>query len=413
MKQKKENNTISIIVIIYNVARFLEECIKSIQNQTYKNLEIILVDDGSTDESGRICDEYAAKDKRIIVIHKKNGGLISARKAGIKIATGTYCAFVDGDDWIDEDTYESMYKFVNEYYVDIIAAGIIRNYPHKTIRETNLLPVGYYDKELLEKDVYPKIMYDMERKACFVDPSLCNKLFRTIIIKKCLEETDEHIFYLGEDAANTYPAFLRAESIYVTDKAMYHHRILEVSQGDTSYKRERVYERLLLFYKYLKRIFEKSEYADIVLPQLNGYFLHLLSTITKEAIGLNIFDFYHNLFYRDQRTNRTTTYGDGIKYKMKEETLGKYQKVVLYGAGNVGKDCFYQLSKKGVAVYWIDSNYLYYKGFGLDVHSINTLPKEGYDAYILATVKPENAAEMHQLLLKKGITESKIIHFSE
>lgn len=411
--RKERDKTISVVVIVYNVLPYLKECVESIRRQTYKDLEIILVDDGSTDRSGEFCEEFKALDSRIIVVHKPNGGLVSARKAGVDVATGAYCAFVDGDDWIDEDTYETMYQYVNRYSADIVAAGIVRNYPDKVIREKNLLPVGYYDKEKLIAAVYPRMMYDMERKACFIDPSLCNKLFKSKLIKSRFREIDEQIFYLGEDAATTYPILLRAETMYVTDHSMYHHRILPVVPGDASYKRKQVYERLLLFYKSLKKDYEKSKYANIVLPQLNGYFLHLLSTITAEAIGLNIFDFYHNLFYRDQQVNQSVTYESDIKYKINDEVIDKFQRVVLYGAGNVGKDYFYQLSKKGVIIYWVDGNNSYYKGFGLDVHPVTDIPKDDYDAYILATVKHENAKSMRKVLQNQGIANDKIIQFIE
>ncbi|OUQ56652.1 hypothetical protein B5E58_10530, partial [Tyzzerella sp. An114] len=96
-----ENKKISVIVPIYNVEKYLNRCVDSIINQTYKNLEIILVDDGSPDNCGKICDEYAKKDNRIKVVHKENGGVSSARNVGLNIATGDYIGFVDGDDWID------------------------------------------------------------------------------------------------------------------------------------------------------------------------------------------------------------------------------------------------------------------------------------------------------------------------
>ena len=99
---------VSIIVPIYNVEKYLSKCIESILSQTYKNIEIILVDDGSPDNSPQICDEYAKKDDRIIVIHKANGGVSSARNAGIDIATGKYIGFVDPDDYIENNMYELM-----------------------------------------------------------------------------------------------------------------------------------------------------------------------------------------------------------------------------------------------------------------------------------------------------------------
>lgn len=94
---------ISIIVPVYNVEKYLRKCIDSILNQTFKDFELILIDDGSTDESGKICDEYNLKDNRIKVIHKENGGLSSARNAGLDIAQGEYIGFVDSDDWIESD----------------------------------------------------------------------------------------------------------------------------------------------------------------------------------------------------------------------------------------------------------------------------------------------------------------------
>ncbi|HEY8803664.1 MAG TPA: glycosyltransferase, partial [Clostridium sp.] len=104
-----QNPLISIIVPIYKVEVYIRNCVDSILNQTYKNLEIILVDDGSPDNCGNICEEYSSKDKRIKVIHKKNGGLSSARNAGLDIASGEYIGFIDSDDWIEGDMYESLY----------------------------------------------------------------------------------------------------------------------------------------------------------------------------------------------------------------------------------------------------------------------------------------------------------------
>ena len=111
---------ISVIVAVYNIEKYIAKCIESIMNQSYQELEIILVDDGSTDESGRICDAYARKDDRIKVIHRENGGLSAARNTGIENATGSYIGFVDGDDWIDEPMYEKMADMVKQYAADLV-----------------------------------------------------------------------------------------------------------------------------------------------------------------------------------------------------------------------------------------------------------------------------------------------------
>ncbi|MCI7766514.1 MAG: glycosyltransferase [Oscillospiraceae bacterium] len=120
------NDLISIIIPVFRVEKYLPRCIESVMAQTYKNIEIILVDDGSPDSSGRICDEYAAKDPRIRVIHKDNGGVSSARNAGLDIAEGKYICFVDSDDYIHENYARRLYSAVSEKNADIASCGFFR-----------------------------------------------------------------------------------------------------------------------------------------------------------------------------------------------------------------------------------------------------------------------------------------------
>ena len=121
-----EKDLISIIVPVYNVEKYLDRCIDSIINQTYKNIEIILVDDGSTDQSSIICDKYSKLDKRIKTIHKKNGGLSSARNTGLDIAKGNLLGFVDGDDYIDSNMIEELYKNIIKTKADIVICNFVR-----------------------------------------------------------------------------------------------------------------------------------------------------------------------------------------------------------------------------------------------------------------------------------------------
>ena len=116
---------ISIIIPVYKVENYLEKCIDSILCQTYRNLEVILVDDGSPDKCGEICDRYAAKDNRVKVIHKKNAGVARARNDGIDIATGDYISFIDSDDWIAENAYEVLYNGLKEYNADCSVGGCV------------------------------------------------------------------------------------------------------------------------------------------------------------------------------------------------------------------------------------------------------------------------------------------------
>ena len=138
-----QNPLISIIVPIYKVETYIKKCVDSILNQAYKNLEVILVDDGSPDNCGDICDEYSLIDNRVKTIHKKNGGLSSARNAGLDVASGDYIGFVDSDDWIESDMYESLYKTLTERKADISVCGryIVEDGRITTISDTEEVQV--------------------------------------------------------------------------------------------------------------------------------------------------------------------------------------------------------------------------------------------------------------------------------
>lgn len=120
------NNKVSIIIPVYNAEKHISKCIESLTNQTYKEIQIILINDGSTDKSGQICEAYAEKDNRIIVIHKENGGVSSARNIGLENSTGYYIMFVDSDDWIEEDAIKRLMQVQNKYSYDLIMFGYYR-----------------------------------------------------------------------------------------------------------------------------------------------------------------------------------------------------------------------------------------------------------------------------------------------
>ena len=159
---------ISIIVPVYNVDKYIERCIQSIINQTYKNLEIILIDDGSTDKSGAICDKYSKIDNRINVIHKKNGGLSEARNVGLDIARGDYIGFVDSDDYIHPQMYELLYKNLIGTSADI---SIIKH-----IRKEEELGLG----DINSKKVYSNLeaIENILKKDSGIFIASCNKLYK-------------------------------------------------------------------------------------------------------------------------------------------------------------------------------------------------------------------------------------------
>lgn len=398
---------ITIIIIVYNVGKYLKECINSIRHQSYENLEIILVDDGSDDGSDLICDECGQLDYRIKVIHKQNGGLISARQAGILQATGEYCAFVDGDDWVDNDMYERLYMIAKLFESEIVLSGIVRENSGNRKCDKNAVPNGLYDKEKLENEIYPKMMYSMENRSSLIDPSLCNKLFLTERIRKTLLRVNPEIFYLGEDAATTFPCLLTAKSIYVTDFCMYHHRIIQKEPSAAGYKREKVYERLLTFYKNLKENFLMLGYDKIMIPQLNGYFLHLLNVITREAIGLDILVFYQYLVNYGAASAQSFPV---FKYVFPFDELKGFNNIVLYGAGKVGQDYYQQLqgTEKNI-VLWVDKKSDILKSSGMPIESLNEIEKYTYDIILLAAKRENTAESMKADLLAAGVDEKELM----
>jgi len=145
---------ISVIIPVYNVEKYLKRCVDSVINQTYTNLEIILVDDGSPDECGKICDEYAAIDNRIKVIHKENGGLSSARNAGIDIATGIYFSFIDSDDFVSENFIEKLYFLIKQYNADISQCDFARTLGEIPEIDTEDIVINEYDNISMIKNLY-------------------------------------------------------------------------------------------------------------------------------------------------------------------------------------------------------------------------------------------------------------------
>lgn len=213
-KVSKNEPLISIIVPIYKVEQYINKCIDSIINQTYQNLEIILVDDGSPDNCGNICDEYEKKDNRIKVIHKKNGGLSDARNAGIKIAKGEYIGFVDSDDFINTEMYKKLYDIIRKYDADIAVCELKRFYDEEKIGEQAKKnnTVLYTQEEFLKK--FFKIgSQSIEYYA------------HTKLYKKSMIENEQYpVGLTSEDVLGTYKAILKAKKIVKTTDELYYYR---------------------------------------------------------------------------------------------------------------------------------------------------------------------------------------------
>lgn len=202
---------ISVIVPAYNVKPYIERCVNSLVNQSYSNLEIILVDDGSTDGTGDMCDAIAKSDSRIKVIHKKNGGLSDARNAGIECATGEFYSFIDGDDFIELDTYERMLAEMEDENVSIVAGGFIVT----DMQGNEYISVSPKRQYLTKEEAF----MDLFAGENYIKQSSCNKLFRSelfrnIRYRKGILNEDMEILPKLLDACN---------HVVLIDKAIYHY----------------------------------------------------------------------------------------------------------------------------------------------------------------------------------------------
>lgn len=253
------NNTISVVVPVYNVEKYIDKCIESILKQTYNNLEIIIVDDGSTDSSGQICDEYQKKDSRIRTIHQKNGGLLNARYIGVSEANCEYVTFVDGDDWIDAHTYETMARYLDDGF-DVVACGIIRYFDENNqASDLNLIPAGRYFKEEMDRIVLPVMIWDREKRRCGLYPSLCIKLMNRKILLNNLEKVKSLGIYYGEDCAVMYPMLKEVKSMVVLDQCMYYYRQRATTAAPSYIEDEKFMDKLWKLYSFLKEEFMDFE----------------------------------------------------------------------------------------------------------------------------------------------------------
>ncbi len=245
---------LSVIVPVYNAEKYLKACVDSILNQTISDYEIILVDDGAKDNSPAMCDEYAAKNSNVVVVHKPNGGITTARKAGLRVAKGEYIAYVDSDDWIEEDMYEIMLSPIAETDCDAVLCDIVYETGREQILQPNYIKSGLYSDKKLEEEFYPKMLFDYKNECPGINPSLCNKLIRRDILERVMYSVSEDIVF-GEDALSSYPSLLDCDSVYVVGgKPLYHYRQNLTSVTNT-------YDEKLLF-KFERLAKELTEQFD-------------------------------------------------------------------------------------------------------------------------------------------------------
>lgn len=251
------NDLISIIVPIFNVEKYIHRCVDSIINQTYKNLEIILVDDGSTDKSGLICDEYKKEDNRIQIIHKKNAGLGFARNSGLDIASGRYVTFIDGDDYIGLTHIEKMYTLIKETNTDTCMAGYTKVYSDRKDMHINVCS-GKIFKDDVKEQILPRMCGADSFGKDYIEMSVCMVLLSNELIRQNHLRFVSEREYVSEDLVFDFDYYSLSKGVCISDIIDYYY-CDNAGSLTTKYRDDR-FESQIKLYKLLS---EKSKNLGI------------------------------------------------------------------------------------------------------------------------------------------------------
>lgn len=264
----------SIIVTAYNEEKYIRKCVDSVLSQSFEAFELILVDDGSPDRCPEILDEYAAVDNRVTVIHKKNGGLVSARKAGLERAAGEYVLYVDGDDWLAKNALSTFYeKAVVPYRPDMIIYNMTRVYGNSTRRIPVYVKEGLYTGKALEEYIKPRMMYDSGKPFYhgLVFPSCGGKILRrTLLLEHFCK--DERI-RMGEDNAYLFECIYYAESVFFCDDSFYMYNQENGNSFKATYDPTRFENNQLLFRYIEAHLGGKEKYLDFQINAFKAYWV--------------------------------------------------------------------------------------------------------------------------------------------
>lgn len=289
------NDLISIIIPVYKVEEYLEKCIESVLKQTYTNLQIILVDDGSPDNCGKICDEYAKKDSRIEVIHKVNGGLSDARNVGIAKAKGKYIGFVDSDDYIKEDMYEILINLIKEYDADVSICNLYDVIDGKEYIRNNENGIQEYSR----LEILKEVLLDKN-----IQSYAWNKLYK----KELFDEIKYPIGKKYEDIGTTFYVFEKCNKIVVTSKPEYYYLkrsdslVNNVTESTVLDYTDIIIQRYLYTQKNIEELRKYNNYylAKTLITAHND--IELLGSIS-EKMQEKYKDLY-NLVYNIMKNNR-------------------------------------------------------------------------------------------------------------
>lgn len=359
-------DVVSVIVPIYNAMPYFKECLASICNQTYKNIEIVLVDDGSTDESGRYCDKIASLDKRVKVFHKANRGLVLARQFGIEKSSGDYFIFVDSDDTVDCDLVEKLVAEIKNVRPNIILFGLIEESGLNKVYKNNYFDAGFYDAYDIKKEIIPEMLTGDMFFAFHILPNLVCKCIERGWYNGCIKGVSNNVRY-GEDADLTYQIIPQAKSLSIIDFYPYHYIKHEESMV-SGYVEE---AEIISLENDIKDTLSKIDMYELLADQILRYFCFVRMVKRPETV-------------------------------MDIDVLKRHD-IALYGAGATGQS-IKRILDTNIKI-WVDKNYSEYKKRNMDVHPIEVLEKYNYryELVLIAITNEAICQDIAKKLKKDGI----------
>lgn len=375
---------LSVIVPVYNMEKYLPQCIDSILHQSLEDIEVILVDDGSGDSSGRIIDEYAEKDRRVRAFHQENGGPIEARKKGVTESRGEYVTFVDADDFIAPVSYILAVPSM-EKSIDLVIFGITRYFSLSDQRtEYGSFAEGIYDKQAIETKIRPEMIWDYKNERFCIDPSLCNKVIKRKLVLSAYRKLENARFHYGEDIAIMYPVMKDTKTLEIKRQSYYYHRKREKTVSPGYITDEDYFIRLFDLYSFMKNEFQDDK---VLLRQIEYFYMYSVNLRRR--------------IYGD--------YAEQIKYMFPFDKVEKGQKVVIYGAGAAG--CSYVEQLKRIeycqVVLWVDRNYK--KELVNHVSAVEKIKTVRYDRVVIAITNGRVRDSVKEMLVGMGINEKQIV----
>lgn len=375
---------ISIVVNIYNSRMFLEQCIDSILSSSYENIELILVDDGSTDGSDKICEKYQERYNNVkVVLSSSNNGLVKSRKLGLIVSNGEYITFVDADDWVDKDLYKVLVEDALSYMADIVIGGHKEYFEGIVYNVLNNAKSGYYIDGVNKNDILNSMLYTGYFSDFGIFTYTWGKLFKRDLLLAMQLGVDDKIS-IGEDACVLYPAILQAKRIKINSFCGYYYRQRLGSMVKTVTNEIDEYRKINRLYKYLRKVFDSYNEIDLNI-QLKYYILSQLLV-------------------------RTQCFSDNVCYPFSNVIRGK--KVILYGFGTYGQHLYNRINNSNFLqeIRISDSNWKNNENIGISIENIDSLIKQyNYDYILIAYMNEKYSNNIKKFLINRKIEESKIL----